>query len=230
MRFFALLRKELRECLPWMLLAAVVFFVIGGFVLRIEVHHPRSNWYYSRISPGTSVDIYRLLHYPVLSLSGVWLFLISIGLGLALGVQQFWMAYFTKVWSFELYRSVSKATILSVKICAAITAFILTGIVWIVLYRYTCRPGLFTAPPSLRNFVEGWIFIALGFVIYLGTALVSLRRARWYTTKIFGLVFATLIIFITIFQWNLSWAFTALIFGVVILLSQITYTFLNREF
>ena len=84
-------------------------------------------------------------------------------------------------------------------------------------------------PPAFRNFIEGWIFIALGFVTYLGTALVGLSKARWYTTKIFGLGFATLVFFM-IFHWKLSWVFATLIIGAVILLSQITYTFLNREF
>ena len=231
MRFSALLRKELRECMPWILLAAIAFLAIGGFVLRMETRTQRDNWYYSRIEPGSTVELYRLIRFTVLTLSGVWLFLISIGLGLALGIRQFWMAHFTKTWSFELHRSVSRVTILFAKLCAAITGFFISiGIVWIILYQYACRPGLFIIPPAFRVFIEGWIFIALGYVAYLGTALVGLIEARWYTTKIFGLGFATFVVFMTLYQWKLTWAFVAFIIGFAILLSQIIYTFLNREF
>ncbi|MHC4396909.1 MAG: hypothetical protein ACYS1A_14775 [Planctomycetota bacterium] len=230
MRFLTLMWKEFRESLPGLLSAAIVLLAIGGFILRVETQNQRPNWYYSRIIPGETVDAYRLIHHTVLTLPGVWLLLVSIGLGLALGVRQFWMAYFTKTWSFELHRSVSRATILSAKLCIALLGFCISvGIVWTIFYYYSCRPRLFMIPPAFRIFIEGWIFIALGFVTYLGTALVGLSEARWYTTKIVGLGFATLVFF-TIFHWKLSWVFATLIIGVVILLSQIIYTFLNREF
>ena len=81
-----------------------------------------------------------------------------------------------------------------------------------------------------RVFIEGWLFIVLGLVAYLGTALMGLSAARWYTTKIFGLAFATVVICMIFLQWRLSWAFAVVIIGVVVLLSQIIDTFLNREF
>jgi len=84
--------------------------------------------------------------------------------------------------------------------------------------------------PIKRIFIEGWLFVLLGLVVYLSTALTALSTARWYTTKIFGLAFATVIICATIFEWRLGWAFAAIIIGAVILLSQIIDTISNREF
>ena len=230
MRFSTLLRKELRECLPWMLLAAIVLLVFGGFFLRAEAYY-ESDRHYSRLSPGTAVDYYRLTYYPILNVTGPWLFFLSIGLGLVLGVRQFWIPHFTRTWPFLLHRSVSRKTILAAKLTAGTIAFVISlGAIWVGLYWYACRPEVFQIPPTFRVFIEGWIFITLGLVAYLGTALSSLSTANWYTTKIFGLAFATVIIVTTLSQCTLAGIFTAIAVSAAILLSQIFDTFLRREF
>ncbi|MFC1737737.1 hypothetical protein ACFL1G_01650 [Planctomycetota bacterium] len=229
MRFLALLKKELRECLSWMLLAAIAFLVIGGFVLQatFDVRF----WNYQRFTPGSTVGSYTLTKHPPLSLCGIWLLLISIGLGLALGIRQFWMPNFTKTWGLTLHRSVSRQTILWGKVSAAAISFIISvSIVWLAFYRYSSRPGLLPVPPIIRFFIEGLVFVVLGFVAYLGTALVGLSTAKWYTTKIFGLAFAALILATTLLQYRLIAAFAVMFIGSLILLSQIIYSFLNREF
>lgn len=231
MRFSALLRKELWESLPWMILAAIIFLAIGGFLLRAQVYYGQPIWYYSSLSPGNVIDTYQLIHYSPLKFTGPWLLVTSIGLGLVLGVRHFWIPLFTKTWSFLLHRSVSRQTILGAKLAAATVAFILSlGAVWIGLYWYTCRSELFVVPPPGRVFIEGWLFIVLGLVAYLGAALTALSTARWYTTKIFGLAFATVVICMIFIQWRLSWAFAMVIIGIVVLLSQIIDAFLKREF
>lgn len=228
MRFLALLRKELREALPWMSLAAVVFLIFGGLVLREKMIYPRS---YPVFSPYSNVGTYHLTRYPLLGDTGTLLFLTSIGLGLILGGRQFWVAHYTKTWGFILHRSVSRKTILAAKLAAAAIAFVISlGIIWSVFYWYTSRPELLPVPSRIRIFIEGWVFIVLGFVIYLGTALAGLSRAKWYTIKIFGLGFAVLVLVTTFVQWRLISVFAAIVVGIVILLTQIIDTFLNREF
>ncbi len=230
MRFSALLRKELRECLPWMLLAAIVFLALGGFFLRAEAYNGGYR-HYSRLSPGTIVDHYQLTFYPTLNLTGPWFFCLSIGLGLVLGVRQFWIPHFTRTWPFLLHRSVSRKTILAAKLTAGTIAFVISlGTVWVALYWYANRPEVFPIPQTVRVFIEGWIFIMLGLVTYLGTALSSLSTANWYTTKIFGLAFATVIIVTTLSQWTLVGIFTVIAISVAILLSLIFDSFLRREF
>ena len=230
MRFSALLRKELRECLPWMLLAAIVLLVFGGFFLRAETYY-ESDRHYSRLSAGTVVDHYQLTFYPTLNLTGPWLFCLSIGLGLVLGIRQFWIPHFTRTWPFLLHRSVSRKSILAAKLSAGTIAFVISlGPVWIGLYWYACRPEVFPIPQTVRVFIEGWIFIMLGLVAYLGTALSGLSTANWYTTKIFGLVFAAFVILTTFSQCSLVWVFTVIAVSAAILFSRIFDTFLRREY
>jgi len=231
MRFSALLRKEFRECIPWLLLAAVVFFGFGGYCLRAFAF-PRYGYLYNPyFQPGSLVEPYRLTNYSALQLPGIWLSLTSIGLGLILGVRHFWIPYFTGTWPFLLHRSVNRKTVLAAKLTAAAITFVISlGFTWIVLYWYANRPELFTLPQTARIFIEGWIFILLGLVVYLGTALSGLSTAKWYTTKAFGIAFASIIIFMTFSQWQLFWTFAVIVIGIVILLSQVIDTFLNREF
>jgi hypothetical protein len=231
MRFSALLRKELRECLPWMLLAAIVFLAFGGFFLRALAYDQRDYRYYPNFSAGTLVGSGQLTQHTPLLLTGSCLFCSSLGLGLILGVRHFWIPHFTRTWPFLLHRSVSRKTILAAKLTATMIAFIISlGPVWIGLYWYACRPEVFPIPQTPRVFIEGWIFIMLGLVAYLGTTLSGLSTANWYTTKIFGLAFATVIIVTTLSQWTLVGIFAVIAVSIAILLSQIFDTFLRREF
>ncbi|MFC1677198.1 hypothetical protein ACFL3G_09070 [Planctomycetota bacterium] len=230
MKFPALLLKEFRECLPWLLLAGIIFLTIGGFALRAEVYSKPYHWNIADFSPGKVVNTWPLTQSSHLALTGIWLFFASIGLGLMLGIRQFWVANFTKTWGFLLHRSAGRGTILSSKLAAALIGFLISlGVVWICLYKYACIPELVMMPPGLRVFIEGWIFISIGYVIYLGTALSGLSRAKWYTTKMFGLGYAILAV-ITAFQWSIVMAFVMIAIGVVILLTQIFSSFFNREF
>jgi len=232
MRFSALLRKELRESLPWMLLAAIIFLAIGGFFLRQVQLYGWYDWSQRDFSSGSFTENYDLQsRRSPLQLIGPVLLLTSLGLGLVLGVRHFWIPYFTRTWPFLIHRSVDRKTIFWAKLAAAIIAFLISlGVVWSAFYSYSCDPERFTMLPIKRVFIEGWLFVLLGLIVYLGTALTGLCNARWYTTKIFGLAFATVIICATIFEWRIGWAFAAIIIGAVILLSQIIDTISNREF
>jgi hypothetical protein len=229
MRFFALMRKEFRECLPWVLLAAV-FVLVFGFLAMVDERTGIENRY-RVFPPGSSIAPYELIGTSLLDTVGMLMFFASTGLGLALGIRQFWMAHFTRTWGFTLHRSVSRATILWAKLAtAAVSVTFSLGLVWLYFYWYARRSEYFPVPPTTRVFIEGWIFILWGFVVYLGTVLSGLSRARWYTTKMLGLAFSVLIFVTILAQWKLTLAFSAVIVGIVILLSQIIDTFLSREF
>lgn len=229
MRFFALLKKELRECMPWTLLAGVGYLLIGGFFLQLAFDMKFGR--YLHFSPGSTVSSYTLIKSSSLSSCGIWLAVISIALGLALGIRQFWMPQFTGTWGITLHRSVKRQTILWGKISAAVISFVITVcLLWSIFFRYSQRPGLLPIPPINRYFAEGLIFIAVGFVTYLGTVLAGLSKAKWYTTKIFGLAFAAMIFIATGLQYRIVTAFAVLLIASLFLLAQIVYTFLNREF
>jgi hypothetical protein len=213
-----------------MLLAAIVFIAVSSVLLRAATYYENLGYRYTRLSPGTTTSRYMFAFYPVMNQTGPWLFVLSVGLGLAIGVRQFWIPNFTRTWPFLLHRSVNRTTILAAKLTAASIAFIIAIVpIWVGIYWYITRPEIFIVPPPLRVFVEGWVFIILGFVTYLGTALSGLSTAKWYTTKIFGLLFV-LAIFTTLSMWTLGGLLIALIVSAVILLLQIFQTFGRREF
>ena len=233
MKFLALLRKEFRESVPWLLLAALILLAIGMLTLRAEVRfNDLEYWSYQPgLTPGVPVNAYRFLHRCRLEWMAMWLAFIAPGLALALGIRHFWVPLYTQTWSFLLHRSVSRLTLLSAKLTATILAFVLSlGIPWSLLYGYACRPALFPTPEPIKMLVVGWLYIALGLLVYLGTALSALSTARWYTTRVFGLGFAALAFLIIVSQWNLTWIAASIILVALILLAQTVETFLTREF
>lgn len=233
MRFVALLRKELRESLPWLLLAGLLLLAVGILVLRAHAQTSGMRYwqYYQGMAPGETINAWRLLSPAKLDLPALWLAFIAPGLGLVLGVRHFWVPLFTRTWSFLLHRSVTRLTILWAKLVAMALAFVLTiGVVWTGLYWYACRPGLFPIPEPTQTLINGWIYIAMGLVIYLGTALSALSTARWYTSRIFGLAFATLVVLVILNQWHPAWIWVTTALTIVILLTQTMAAFLSREF
>ena len=231
MKFLMLVRKELRESLPWLLLAGFALFVVGAFLLRAEIQFERANWGYSRLSPGTTVETHWLLTYSVLTGPAVWLYCVSLALGLVLAVVQFWLPRFTRTWPFLLHRSTDRSVILAAKLTAAVAGFALSlGTAWIILYAYASTPGVFPIPAPGRIFANGWIYMAWGLVVYLAAALAGLSRARWYTTRIFGLVFAGLAILAGSVDCTFFWACIIIVVTGIILLSQVCNAFLKREY
>jgi len=229
MKFLMLLRKELREDLPWLLTAMAVFLLTGGLILHIASYEAKASlesW-----KSGTALNFFSSGFYSPLSGVGVWLFLISIGLGIALGIRQFWLPGFMKTWGFEIHRSVSRSLILWAKLSASAVIFVLAvGLLWTVFYLCAFWPGVFLVPPPSRIFIEGWIFIVLGYVIYLGVALSGLSRAKWYTTKLFPPGFTLLLSLLITQQQQIGYALLFLAIGGFILLFQIINAFLCREF
>ena len=233
MRFVALLRKELRESLPWLLLAGLLLLVVGLLTLRASAQFSEGlYWQYRQgIAPGETVNTWQLLRRPWLQLPAMWLAFIAPGLGLVLGVRHFWMPLFTRTWSFLLHRSVPRLTVLWAKLAATIVGFLISlGLVWTGLYWYACQPDLFPIPESRQMLLNGWLYIAMGLVVYLGTALSALSTARWYTTRLFGLAFATLAVFVILLQWHPAWIVALMALTGAILLSQTMAAFLSREF
>ncbi|MBN1796402.1 MAG: hypothetical protein JW804_07000 [Sedimentisphaerales bacterium] len=230
MKFVALLKKELRESLPFIIAAAVFLLLIGALCLKfIEPQVYQYN--YALFTPATEISSYNIQERSALSDVGPFLWLISIALGLAIGIRQFWVAFYSRTWDFEICRPTSRATVLTAKITTAVIGFIISvGLVWMLLYWYASQPSVWFTPPAGRIFIEGWLLIALGFVVYLGVALAGLSTRRWYTTKMFSLGFVLLIFIACFNDWRLWLIFIFLLIGILILLLQVTEKFLNRQF
>jgi len=228
MRFSALLYKEIRELLPWLILVAaffILFCTLSMLTIRLSYYH------YNLIDkPGSEVDFYRLRHNHPLSSLGPLLFLTALGLGLVLAVRQFWFPNFFKTWAFTIHRSISRGAILTAKFTAAALSYISLSLLWTFFFWYVSRPGILPYPPSGGIYLEGMLLILSGVTIYFGACLTGLSSARWYTTRVFGLGFA---VFITVLIWGLasiSWFIVLMLIGQLLLLVQIIHTFLNKEF
>lgn len=193
MKSLALLKKELWECLPWLLAAMGILLLLGFLsVLTMELH-----WRYSysqqHEASGQELNIYSLLMSNSLGDTGPILLFVSLGLGIALGVRQFWFPWFTKTWAFVLHRDLSRVRILWVKLAAAALSMGTALVpIWTLLFLYGVFVQDCPPPPTFHTWLEGLFFIVLGTIPYVAAALSSMLPVRWYTTRLFPVGFAFL--------------------------------------
>ena len=159
MRFLALLKKELRECLPWAVSAAAILLIFGNLMLWPDPEY-KPEYRYRIFERYSEVYSYDIIKYPLGDVGGLVSVLV-IGLGLALGVRQFWVADFMGTWGFTLHRSTCRTTILTAKICAGLISLIAAvGLVWCYLFWRANLPDYSLIPPSNRHLIEGWLIVA----------------------------------------------------------------------
>lgn len=232
MRFMALLRKELRESLPWIVLAVITLLVLGGFAIRMQARYDLNRWRFDAFEPGKVVDDpYELLNRSMLNDASLLLLYVSAGLGLILAGRHFGLPFLTRTWPFLLHRSSTRMAILGAKLlAAAIAQVVCIGLIWLLLFKYASSPGLVTIPPPTRAAVDGFFFILFGLLVYWGTALSALSTSRWYTTRVFGLAFATVVVLAVASSSSRPWGLVTIFIAALILLSQIVHTFQTREF
>ncbi|HEG44503.1 MAG TPA: hypothetical protein ENH94_10695 [Phycisphaerales bacterium] len=230
MKFLAIYKKELREALPWILAAIAIF----GFIVTMVIMSQRSHWFYSDNwgkMADSPVRAYQFIKYSPANSCGPLFFFTSIGLGLALGVRQFWMPKFSKTWAFTLHRSIRREGIFFAKLASSVTAFILgLGIPWTLYYEYLTRPDIVPIPLSFRILLEGWAFVLIGILIYSGTAVSGLSRGRWFGTKMFYLIFAIIVMIIAFISQGLLGFTITIVIGLAVLLVQLFNMFMSKEF
>ncbi len=230
MKFLAIYKKEMREALPWILAAIAIF----GFTVTLASMSGHLQWYYSDNwykTEGSPIQISRFTIQSPVSAIGPMFFITSLGLGLALGVRQFWMPKFSKTWAFTLHRSIRREGVFFAKLAASVMAFILgQGVPWTLYYWYLTRPDIVPIPLSFRILLEGWVFILLGVLIYSGTAVSGLSTGKWFGTKMFSLIFAIIVMIIAFISQGLLGFTITIIIGLAILMPQLFNMFMNKEF
>ena len=226
MKFLTLMKKELRESMILMILATLCFTVIAGLSIR-EFDSRGGDDYRYHVPTGN----YQVFHHTPVNQNGDLLIFVSISLGLGLGALHFWVPLLTRTWSFLVHRSVSRETILWSKLLCATVAFVVClGIPWMWAHAHLNHVKATGFPINARVLREGWLFIGLGFVMYLGLALSAMSAARWYTTRFFGVIFAIFVLCWMFYLASLSAGLTLLVISTVILLVQLAVTFSRREF
>ena len=230
MRFTALLKKELREALPWIALVLIAILLIGSLTIHNEQKHQWSQGAHN-VKAGSSPNLRNLNMRQPLYEMGPLVITLSIALAVALGITQFLLPFFQRNWAYTIHRSVNRTTILLSKFTAAAIAMVLgIGVIWTLFYLYACQPGKFPFPPPKHVLTDGWLFILMAMVVYFATALTSVSTTKWYTTRVFPLVFTLFVYIIALSnQTPLSLAIIALIAAAGFCV-QIVHTFTNREF
>ena len=229
MKFLALFKKELREAVPWIILAALSLLVISWFMIVMKARD-QGRWYYGAISNGEVMDGYMIFRSDIMLESAVLMFFLSIGLGLILGIRHFLVPDFTRTWQFLIHRSTTRSIVLTAKLTAAATIMFCLSIVWLILAVYTHVSDRVIIPPESGIVGLGIFYAYLGFIVYLGTALCAMTTARWYTTRIFGLFFVFIMFIIILSQTNIAVVFPLTVFFLIVLVVQIYGTFLQKEF
>ena len=232
MKYLALMKKELRMILPWAILAAAVFTLIGTVVMCVIFKQERDvfsgyNWNWK--DESLNISWWQMRFRNPFGPLGAWLFFISIGLGLILAVRQFWMPNFSKTKSFELHRPINRGWILSAKLLSAMLVMTISvGGVWVAFYRI----GHHRFPNILitEMLIQGWIFIAIGYVVYLCLAVCGTDRSKWYATKKVPIVLAILIFITTFTQVQIYIALGIIGCAMAVLMVQLASLFLNRDY
>ena len=190
MNSLALLKKEMRECLPWVLLAMAILFLLGFVSLFSQSIFWQDYYGRQNEASGKELNIWSLMARNAMGDTGPVLLCVSLGLGLVLGIRQFWFPWFTRTWAFVLHRNLSRSRILWIKIAAAVCMGIPFLGVWTLLYLYSVFVQDYPPPPTFETWVEGLFFIVLGGIPYLAAALSSMLPVKWYTTRLFPFGFA----------------------------------------
>jgi len=217
MKFIALLRCQTKVIVGAALTQLGLLLGIGYYCIAIATELDRTS------------NIYGYTFSP-LTYTGPLLIIASLICGGILGLQ-FWINDYTKTWYFLLHRCATRTMILLSMITAAIFSLIIfTGGCWTLLFLYASVPGLFLLPPTPRVYIEGWLFISLGLVFFLGVSLSGISTAKFYTTKLFGIIFAGIVLITTFMSLDIVWGGVIIAAGILFLAVQLFSVFLNREF
>jgi hypothetical protein len=228
MKFAALLKKELRVCLPWLLSSILVFAGVGYLIMkdsilyqqnRIDAGYSENNGYYFFTSQSPIMDF------------GPFISIFSLCLGVILAIQQFFMPGLHRTWSFSIHRSIRPQFIIWSKFAAAGLTFLISlGLVWTLFYLYAAVPGRFYIPVFFKTCMEGWIYILIGLLAYYGTALSAISTTPFYTTRLLGIAIAVTFIIFIYMKTSIVGAFLWIIIGAIVLILQIFHTFLTRQY
>jgi hypothetical protein len=216
MRFLALLKGQQKEIFGN---GVVQILLVFGFGYSLVNNAVRNENFYSRFEFSSS---------PIRDMGPLLIFA-SILCGTMLGISQFWIPGFRRTWHFLLHRSASRTMILLSKITAAvITLVVFTGGSWTLIFLHASLQ--FVLPLTLRVYIEGWLFISLGLVSYLGVALSGINPTPLYSTKLFGAAFAGMVMLVIFMELGIVLASAIIATCIFILAIQLYSIFLKREF
>jgi len=229
MRFWTLVKKDLIESSPVIILGLLIFIVISILIIRDEASSYNEQFY-----PKYEGEMRSTTHWnSPLEGIGILIFIGGIAYAIVAGIVQFAEddSKMKRPWGFLIHRSVRRQTILYAKLLAGLIGFLIVfGIPWVFLYSYACNRSVFLLPPVPRIFLEGWIYIGLAYTVYLTIAQAGVSQRKWYTTRLFPATFMIFPYFMVISQWRVIVAASITASFIILMLIWLLDTFLKREF
>jgi len=195
-----IIRKELWHNKLWMALTLAFILLFTTIIYKdrsVDMKYPTTRDY----SENSEIQIWTLYNISsevveIRSFSAIYFFAAA-GLGILIGINQFWVQFFTNTWKFTLHRPIQRGKMLALMlVSAAFMIALIAGGGWTVLW-FKARSA-FELPPTTTALAEGWLFTLEGFMVYLAVALAAVSQERWYTTKLYPLLFV-------LFGWIVMW-------------------------
>ncbi len=165
----ALVRKELREMLPFVVLALLVQFLLVGFTL-----HSRS---------GLQVDA----GYAIPFVSGELLWYTFFVAGLLAAVLGLWQTMWEGwhgTFLFLLHRPIPRERIACAKLLTGAAVCLVAALVPVAWYAvWAATPGTHASPFAWSMTAWAWQWAVELPLVYLGAFLSGLRPARWFGSR-----------------------------------------------
>jgi hypothetical protein len=220
MSFAALLKKDLRECLPWLLPALIVLLAVG---LEETTSHPwEGTW-----NPYGGQGLWMAPDSPVFA-TACALFGCTLVLSVVLAVRQFLMPSMSGEWGFLLHPAGRRAVLRS-RLTIGLLSLLLLGGVWTGVFLRALRTDVLQVPPPTDVLAVGWVSVGWGCVFYLAVSLSVLSRGTWWGRKTVPLAFA-LIGLLSALGLGITAAGVIVGIAFALLLPQLLWEFNTREF
>ncbi|MFC1587277.1 ABC transporter permease [Planctomycetota bacterium] len=203
----AILWKEFRENLKW---AALAFFIMSAGILvvfvdfALQLREP----YPVPMPPILDDDCYGFI------------IAVSCIAGFLIGLLQVIFEIRPGYWAFLVHRPLSRSAIFIGKVMAGLTLYFLAcGIPLVLAGWWLSVPGHISMPFHWSMMQPAAAFVLMGAVFYFAGMLTGLRKARWFVSRICGLVPAVLcafVVFIVPHFWHalVTIAISCLLIGV----------------
>ncbi len=229
MKFLALFLNEIKESVFVVLILWIALIPLGWLILQENYYYfEGTQWGTSDMMDEASIDI---SSDSLFEDTGMLLLFISVSLGVSFAIQHFCIPSYRKVWGFIIHRSVTKKTIIFMKlISAAFLLFLSIGGVWGTLFIIGSNPARYLMPPNLLIFIHGLFLISVGYVAYLCVGLSGISNAKWYETRSVWLLVGLLLIIIFSMRMTLMWGILFLIFFIFVLACELISVFCSRDF
>ena len=220
----SILKKEIEENLPWAALGLLV--VSLAFYAWLAY---RETGFLSLFGSSRS---YYPSDLPLLSQSLLsYTTAVYAIFGAALGMLQTIPESIRGTYPFLVQRPVRRGRVLLGKVLAGAAMYsVAGGVPLLVAVIWVAIPGHYASP--FRIAMAGAVFadFLCGLVFYMAGVLTGVRRARWYGTRLAGLGFALIVMFLAHGMSKFLAAVAIEIAGAAVLLWAAYAAFLRREF